>query len=789
MDSLRTLNLETINSMSSSQRLLLNLLICLSGFSALIYEVVWSRHLALLFGTNMLAVATVTATFMAGLALGSLFFGNVADRSPTPLRLYALLELGIGVSALIFPLLLELITTIYLAFPEDSSFPVVIRPLLASLALLPAATCMGGTLPVVCRFLREQRFSRLVGRLYALNTLGAVAGALACGFLLIPRLGMNMTQGIAISLNLIIAASAWTLQRRETAEAVAEPAPAEAQQPHLGRWALTAAALIGLVALAYEMLWTRLFLLFLGNTTYAFATILGVYLLGLALGSALYARFLAQRSTPALMFFILLSLQSLFVLGSLPWYDRFALLFESIHLLADGRWWLLAGLSFMAVSLAILPPALLSGALLPASLRLLYHDPKQAGSSLGKILFCNTAGAVTGSFIGVYAVAVWGLSGAFKGISAAALLMALLFGMRFRTLLSLRLVVSLLGVCLVLWLIPVTWNQGLLNSGIYVYSHYYNSLGGLDTPQVLQQPQEVIEGIETTAAFYRSSEGYKEFRVNGKSDGGTRPGDMTTQVLLGQLPMLLHADPQDVLVIGLGTGITLNQVLDTPEARTVVVEISPEVIRIARHFSEENEQVLDSPRVSLQVRDGRNLLLTRPHIFDVIVSEPSNPWQSGNANLFTREFYELAASRLQPEGIFCQWLPLYDLSPPQLQIALRTLSESFPHLRSFVLGGDMILLGSFEPLQINPQQLAERFEQDRTRKHLGQAGISSAAELLGRFYFGNDTLIRDVAGNATLNSDNLPYLEFSRQTGLSHARDNLRMLVDARTRLGNAAQK
>mgnify|MGYP001251455327 CR=1 FL=1 len=775
--------------MTPFKRQLFNLLVLMSGFSALTYEVVWSRHLALLFGTSMLAVATVTATFMAGLALGSLLFGKYADHHPAPLRLYALLELGIGGSALLFPVLLELITSLYLALPENSVIAPLVRPLLAALALLPAATCMGGTLPVVSRFLHEQRFSRLVGRLYALNTLGAVAGALACGFLLIPNLGMNLTQGLAIAINLGIALTAWTLHKgaAQSSAVPLPPPPNHVPQPQHRRWALSAAALVGLVALAYEMLWTRLFLLFLGNTTYAFATILGVYLLGLALGSALYARFLTQRSTPPRMFFTLLSLQTLFVLSSLFSYDRFALLFESIHLQADGRWWLLASLSFLVVALAILPPALFSGALLPATLRLLYRNPENAAESVGQVLCWNTAGAVAGSFIGVYAVSVWGLAGAFKGVSAIALLLMVLFGIRFHTQLSPRLVASMVGITLLVLIVPVRWNQGLLNSGIYVYAHYYHNQGGLNAPQALQQPTDVVEGLETTAAFYRSAEGYKEFRVNGKSDGGTRPGDMATQVLLGQLPMLLHSEPQENLVIGLGTGITLNQVLDTPEAYVDAVEISPEVIRISRHFSVENQQVLDSPRVNLHIKDGRNLLLTATRTFDVIISEPSNPWQAGNANLFTREFYALAGSRLQADGIFCQWLPLYDLSASQLKIALRTLSESFPHLRSFVLGGDMILLGSFDPLQVNSQQLAERFERAETRNHLAQAGISSPAELLGRFYFGNTALIRDVAGNAPVNTDNHPHLEFSRQTGLSHARDNLRMLVEARTRLGNAA--
>lgn len=772
-----------------SRRILLGLIL-LSGFSALIYQITWTRHLSLLFGSNMLAVGTVVATFMAGLAIGSLVFGARADRSRNPLRLYALLEAGIALTALLFPLALNLIASIFIPLaqssPDGGGIITVSRMVLGALALLPPTICMGGTLPVICRFLAGQQLGRLVGKLYALNTFGAVAGCLVGGFLLIPHFGMFATQAIAIGVNLIIAIIAWRLgaSPAELNSSGKEEKADSAGTSIAALLLLAGTTIFGLSALAFEMLWTRLFLLFLGNTTYAFSTILGVFLCGLTLGGAIYARWLANRANLAGIYATLVSTMLLYILATLPFYDRFGFLFEAIHRQADTGWWFLAGGSFLIVSLVMLIPAALSGALFPATVALLCREGDRTGSVIGKVLFWNTLGAMCGSFLGVFAVLLFGLQESFKVIALIGLVYLGIFLWNIRAQLPRPLAISFVLLPLLLLVVPLNWNQGLLNSGIYVYSGYYESIGGLERLLTAGQPDDVVEGIETTAAFYRTKEGHKEFRVNGKTDGGTTPGDMKTQILLGQLPMLFRPNADTALVIGLGTGVTLRQVLDYPVKDIDCVEISPAVVAISKHFSAENEGVLDSARINLMIRDGRNLLLTGQKRYDVIISEPSNPWQTGNANLFTREFYRLAVSRLQANGIFCQWLPTYDLPTEKLQIALQTFADSFKNIRVFLLGGDMIMLGSPSTINLEIDPVEDPESRAAILGHLALAGLNSPRQLFERYYFANETFVTAAAGNAPLNTDNLPHLEFTRQMGINRMNTNLRFLVNQRQQVG-----
>jgi len=606
--------------------------------------------------------------------------------------------------------------------------------------------------------------------------------------LLIPHLGLFSTQTIAIVSNLVIAIWAWTLgvpAEPQTVEAV-DVADATIQSIPF-KLLLVGACLIGVSALAFEMLWTRFFLLYLGNTTYAFSTILSVYLLGLAVGGVFYARVLSKRPNQALVYILLLVGMLFFVLATLPFYDRVAYLFEMIHSNADGHWWALSIGSFFAVALLVLLPAVFSGALFPTTIALMQTKGYGAGQVTGQILFWNTIGAMIGSFVGVFAIKQFGLLNSFKFVALINVCFAIFFLVAYRARVKLLIIAIPLSLCLFLFIMPFRWDLGLMNSGIYYYSRAYLNKGGLGNPKAIVHPEEVVEGLETTAAFFRRMDGSKGFRVNGKTDGSTTHIDMRTQILSGQLPMLFKPDPEKVLVIGLGTGITLRQILDYPVKRVDCVEISPEVVAISRHFSEENEQVLADPRVRLLIGDGRNHLLTRDESYGVIISEPSNPWQAGNANLFTREFYALGSSRLSPGGIFCQWVPIYDLDRPHLKIAMRTFSESFPYVRIFLLGPDMVLLGSHDAQSLDLKLFDNLELSQSVRAHLAQIGLMSARKILRRFYFGNARLLREVSASAPLNTDNLPYLEFFHLTGRDPTQINLRFLFDVQRRLGQNA--
>lgn len=380
-------------------------LFAVSGSCVLVYEILWAKYLTLTFGTSIPAISTVSATFMSGLALGSYLLGRNADRRTNLLQIYAFLELAIALTALLFPPTLELLQSFYVwavrQFPAHAFAISALRVLLAGILLLPPAVFMGGTFPLMCRYLAGKRADRFIGRLYALNTLGATFGAFLSGFVLIPFLGLSRSGWVAILGNLLIAAVALWLSRGEPAS--------EGPAPDAGRGAgglslvegrrvlLLSVALAGGCALAYEVLWTRALIQFLGNTSYAFALVLSAYLVGIALGGYLYPHLVRGGCDAGRLYRVLMALMGVSVLVSAPFYDRLAYLCQMAHTSSAGNWWLLTLLLFVLVFAVMVLPTLLSGALLPAAVVLLAPGRTRLGEGVGLVVLHNTAGAVVGS--------------------------------------------------------------------------------------------------------------------------------------------------------------------------------------------------------------------------------------------------------------------------------------------------------------------------------------------------------------------------------------------------------
>lgn len=310
-------------------------------------------------------------------------------------------------------------------------------------------------------------------------------------------------------------------------------------------------------------------------------------------------------------------------------------------------------------------------------------------------------------------------------------------------------------------LFPLSWDQGLMNCGVYYYAPRYGDVAGLKRVAQAKDYLAVYEGTDSTVGVFASGDGrHRIFSVNGKSDGSTG-ADMNTQVLVGQIPLLLHPAPRDVLVVGLGTGITLRGMAQHPTERIDCVEISPEVVRAEAFFRQANGHALESPKVSLHVADGRNLLLTTSERYDVIVSEPSNPWQAGNANLFTVEFYRLAAARLREGGVFSQWIGLYDITTENLKTACNTFRQVFPEVMVFRVDSDLILVGGHRELRFDYMRMWQRMTDPVVRRTLSDIGVAAPGDLLARHYlFSELDLARFCAGSA-LNTDDRPVLEFS----------------------------
>lgn len=762
--------------MPSPHRILIYLLFTLSGFCALIYELLWTKHLSLTFGTTMVAVSAVAATFMGGLAIGSYLLGRYADRQTNLLRIYAALEVGIAICALLFPFALQLVGKIHISlhqpFPDQHLPLFLLHVFFAAILLLPPTACMGGTFPLMCRFFAQEHSRGQIGRLYALNTFGATAGAFLAGYLFIPVLGLSTTNHLAVGLNLAIAAASYLLARRMGGSTVAE-APSS---PRFGyvisakqhRPTLIAIGLIGFFSLAYEILWTRVLLLFLGNTTYAFSLMLSAYLIGIALGGALYARKMPVDGNEKKVFVTLALLMGLAILVTTPFYDQLAFAFQAAHDLSGERWWLLTLLSFGIVFIVMCVPTVLSGALLPAAVAMMNTGKAHTGQGVGLVVLYNTVGAVLGSLVaGFFLIPAMGLLNSFRLLAALNLLLALVLVLKFRP--GGRFLIGVpaaVTIGLLLAAAPFAWQPELMNSGVYIYAAKYRQMGGLRKILGGERIVEVIEGRDTTVAVHESLDGHlRFFTVNGKTDG-SNSSDMATQILVGHLPMLLHPQPAQTLVIGLGTGITLRGLSAHPTEQIDCVEISPEVVEAEAWFREDNGHALTDPKINLLIEDGRNLLLTSDKKYDVIISEPSNPWQTGNANLFTREFYALAASRLHANGLLCQWLGLYDITPDNLRIAVNTFLQSFPKALIFKSGADLIMVGGQREMLFDYQQLRRRLAIPEIGAVFAGIGIQTPGDLVAKHYLYSEEPLLRLAAGAPLNTDDRPILEFSARYNL-----------------------
>lgn len=757
---------------------LLPALMFVSGVSALVYEVLWSKHLALSFGGDIRAVSIVAATFMAGLAAGSYLFGKVADRSGHLLRLYGLLELGIAAGAVAFVPALGAANRGYLAAarfaPESPLYLGTLQLLLTILLLFVPTLCMGGTLPVACRCLARFGLSRSAGRLYGWNTAGAALGCLAAAFVLLPQLGLHLSGWLAIGGNLAVGLAALAAARPQeggkTGNVTAERRPRKNDL-------LAVVALSGFCSMALEILWTRVFLLFFGTTIYSFAIILGCYLVGLAIGGVLYARRLFRLDDRHTLIAWLLVGMGAAVLLSAPCYDRLGQLVVEIHRVSADSWLSLCTLSLAVVFAVICLPTILSGALLPAAVGALHPAADSAGRSVGILLLFNTLGAMGGSLSASFLLLPQlGLLPSFRLLGALLVVTAAAYRL-FRTR-SAGSHPALFFPCAALALaaafFPLEWDQKVMNSGPYVYAPRILAEGGLRSSLGRSRLLFASEGVEANVAVTQSRTGHRSLLINGKADANSA-SDMPTQVLLGQLPMLLHPESLDVLVIGLGSGVSAGAAASHPVRSLRIAELSPSVIRAADFFAAENRSVLADSRLTLFQGDGRHLLATQDHLYDVVISEPSNPWQSGNANLFTDEFYRLATTRLAPNGLFCQWLPSYDLSLPNLRSAVATFLASFPHAEAFWVYGDLILIGGLSPIALDELRLP-RFPPTKSSEQLQELGFDSPRTLLREHYLFDQKGLRRFAHDAPLNTDRNPILEFA-------ARD-LRQLSDRASRTG-----
>jgi len=757
----------------------------LSGLSSLIYEVLWMRMLILIFGSTTFAISTVLTAFMGGLALGSYLFGRFIDRAKRPVPIYGILETGIGIYALLVPTifasLIPLYQWVWQVFHLSFYLFSLMQFVLVTLVLIVPTTLMGATLPILGKYYstRRDKLGWTIGTLYAVNTLGGILGTFLSGFFLLPTLGVWMTTFLAASLNLLIGIIVLLLVRTRGVKQKARPPVEKILSPEifkgeqLSRFALwlilVGFGLSGFSSMVYEVTWSRVLAMILDSSTYAFTIMLTTFLIGIALGSYLVSRVIDRLRRPLLVFVLLeaaigtSAFLGLFLFAELPY--LFVVLYRS---LSDSLNLIFLA-KFLLAFMVMFLPTLLIGALFPLVVKLYITNLSRIGRSIGEVYSLNTLGCILGSFSSGFIVVP--LLGIQKSILLAiglnillAFMLLLASPYRLKAMkipLTLGIVIGSVAMALN---IP-KWNPSLMSSGVYMYVRFVLDLNREELLDRYGKDADLVlfykEGYTSTVSVHKSKTSENVYlKVNGKVEASTI-GDMPTQVLLGQIPLLLSRNHEDVLVIGLGSGVTVGSVATFPAKNITVVELEPAVVEASKHFSHVNHHILEDPRLRVVTNDARNYLLVTLEKFDVIISEPSNPWMAGVSNLFTREFFIMGSQRLKPGGVYCQWLQLYKISPDNLRSILRTFHDIFPHLLVFEASEyDLLILGSFEPLFIDRGRLERRLSQPKVKEDLKRIKVQSFRDIISHFVFGTEEVPAFVQ-KAPINTDDNALLEFS----------------------------
>lgn len=763
-----------------ARALLLALLFFCSGAAGLCYELAWSKRLELTFGSTSHSIGTVLAAYMAGLGLGAWLLGRWADRPGSPAARYALLEAGIGAWALLSPWVLDGIERLFVLLGGAGGL--FTKALLGLLAILPATLLMGGTLPVLARALvgRGAETQRAVGLLYGINTLGAVAGTLLAGLWLLERLGMDATSRLVGLVNLGLAAAALALgprlAPRVEPESLGPPPPAPdgaAARARRGQLALIATFGCGLVALSLEVAWTRALGLAFGSTGHGFTVMLAATLLGIGGGSLLAARVNRDERAPLGGLVLALLLLGAATYGFLCLFPALPRLFFNVTQSRCLYYEQLVGLMFAVATLALLPATIALGLAFPICAQLGTPAARDAGERVGRMYLANTAGAILGSLLGAFAFVPWlGTEGVIRagallagaGAACLALEARALAGWapeRARALAGLGVVIG--GAALV----RPAWSPAALDLGptrlrgepIPTQPGWFEHAWRRGGSKLLF----AADGLNAYVSV-RSTGRSVSLLLGGKSDASTL-ADMPTQLLLGALPFTAHPQAEKVLVIGCGSGVTVRVASDFPQVTRVdLVEIEPAVIEAARrHFQSVNDGALERPEVRLIVDDARTHLLTGDPTqpYDVIISEPTNPSIAGVATLFAREQYELAARLLAPEGVYLQWIQLYESDEWMARAMIRTFCQAFPHVDLFWSNpADLLVIGSRQPLRYDPAELRRLVgENPGLRRDLWPyLLVREPEELLSRYLLPGEVAAALVEDGELLH-DRLPRLE------------------------------
>jgi spermidine synthase len=766
-----------------------------SGCAALIYEIVWFQMLQLVLGSSAVSIGVLLGTFMGGMCAGSLALARYVPSGRHPLRVYAVLELGIGASGVLMLGAMPLVQGIYTTIVGHGVPGLLLRGFFAAICLLPPTAMMGATLPAMSRWVRlTPRGVSWLGYFYGANTLGAVLGCLLSGFYLLRVLNMPLASLVAVALNVTVAVGALAIARRApqrapeplsapgaagVAEALADVAVDAVTGLPRAVWPVyLAIALSGMSALGAEVIWTRLFSLLLSGTTYTFSIILGVFLIGIGFGSSAGSLIARRSADPRRA----LGVAQLLLVGAIAWTSwnlTSALPYWPINPRLAASPWFQFQIDFVRCLWTILPAACLWGASFPLALGALAATNDDAGVVVGRVYAANTVGAIVGAL-------------------ATSLVLIAAVGTQNGE----RILIGLVAVSALVTLVPAfdgggaaavrppfttrdtLWGLGIALAAL-VAARSVNPVPplliahGRFTAVERNQQEEFIyvgEGMNSSPAVSRDANGILSYHNAGKIQASSLPQDMRLQRMLGHLTTLVPEHPRSVLVIACGAGVTAGAAsIDPRVERLTIAEIEPLVPTVvAKYFGDYNFNVVKNPKVHVEIDDARHFLNTTKEKFDAITSDPFDPWVKGAANLYTREFWELAKRHLNPGGAVTVFVQLYDAGMAAVKSEVVTFFEAFPN--GVVWGNtvagegyDIVLLGQVEPTRIDVdgmEALLASPPMAGVAQSLREIGFNSATALLST-YGGRGPELRDWLKDAQVNQDNNLRLQFLAGWGMN----------------------
>jgi spermidine synthase len=764
----------TTSSLTLAKRPLLPALLLLfvgSGCAALIYEVVWLQLLQLIVGSSAISLGVLLGTFMGGMCLGSLLLPKLISTARHPLRVYACLELGIGIIGLLELFGIPIVDRFYCAHVGTGAMAIVMRAVVGAICLLPPTLLMGATLPAIARWVQAtpQGVSWL-GFFYGGNIAGAVLGCLLAGFYLLPQHDMETATYVAAAINASVAIIAWLLSTRAEHQPLDRPDSAELDRAQSGAWLVyLAIALSGASALGAEVVWTRLLSLLLGGTVYTFSLILAVFLVGLGIGSSVGAAIARSVKRPKIalgfcQFALALGIfwSAAMICRSLPYWPvspDLASNADAGKTVSSSLPWTYLQLDLARVAWAVLPPTLFWGGSFPLALAAVAARNRDTGGMVGRVYAANTIGAIVGALL--FSMVLIGWRGTqfsqqtLVCIPAAAALLMLITGWYNAS--APRLVLcGVTTVIIGLSALMMAHHVARAPDQMFLWGRF--SAIGMQGAT----PLYIGEGRVSTVAVSEQA-GARNFHVAGKVEASSLDRDMRLQRMLGHIPALFHPNPQSVLVVGCGAGVTAGCFVLHPEVKRIVIcEIEPLIPENVanKYFSEENYGVVHDPRVEIVYDDARHYILTTKEKFDVITSDPIHPWVKGAATLYTKEYYELCKARLNPGGIYGQWVPLYESRLDVVKSEIATFMNVFPDGTIWSndengAGYDTIVLGKAEPMRIDVDQLQERIERPdhhRLLMSLMHVKFGSAIDLC-ETYAGQGKDLQPWMKDAQLNLD------------------------------------